>query len=386
MSALRSPAATSASTSLSRTVSPPALARVVRRGPRGTSRPPSRRRRCDTTVAAARAPSASSSEYAVRRASSVPMSARASAASYGRPHSVHASAAFRAVARELEPERARACGERRLVDARASPPGLELDDVVGGSGSSRDVEGAFGGGAGSRGVSAKPAPPPRLRRRPGTSSELTGVIREPPRVVDQVRDVGVAPARAHPGQHRERQRGRERRDGAATEHDARGLRRVRPAALVQLDEGALGDEVQLDQLDAVGIAVLEPSVDLAEREERLGGDRLEPALLGERARPQHRLRSRARGRRRYSHRPRAKSACATAAGSSVRAASSWARVAHSCAADSLRRANGRGTTASRRHARAPGRPGATRGRRSPRSPPAGPPHRGRDTRVCSRGS
>jgi hypothetical protein len=88
----------------------------------------------------------------------------------------------------------------------------------------------------------------KLARRLGESSRLC----------EQGEHLRVAPSGAYEREHREGKCPGECRDGSPSEDEHRGFGRLRPAALIELETSAMGEEVELDQVVAVRPAVREP--------------------------------------------------------------------------------------------------------------------------------
>ena len=92
--------------------------------------------------------------------------------------------------------------------------------------------GGFGLGNGNGGE------PRKLARRLGKSTSLR----------EQRQNVRISAPRAHPCEHAERERPRERRHGSPPDDKRRRRGGIRPTPLVELEESAIGEQVELVQL------------------------------------------------------------------------------------------------------------------------------------------
>ena len=134
---------------------------------------------------------------------------------------------------------------RRLLDAGTFAPRLQAGDVVLGPDTHREGQRLFGRFAGGRGI---PGEPGRFRRRYGNRCDprqLTRGLREGTRLHEEREDVRVTAPGTGTRDDRERERAWERRDPAAAEDELGGLDRVRPTSLVELEAGAVGEQVEL---------------------------------------------------------------------------------------------------------------------------------------------
>ena len=95
--------------------------------------------------------------------------------------------------------------------------------------------GGFGLGDGNGGEARK------FARRLGESTRLR----------EQRENIRVSAPRAHPCEHAERERPRVRRHGSPPDDERRRLGGIRPTPLVELEESAIGEQVELDQLVAL---------------------------------------------------------------------------------------------------------------------------------------
>ena len=149
----------------------------------------------------------------------------------------------------------------RLVDARPFAPGLKAGDVLASPDAHCKGECLVGCFTGSCWVADEPRD---FRRGNGDhcdARKLAGGLGQGARLGDEREDVWVAAPSAGSREDGERERAWEGRDPAAAEDEFGGVDCVRPASLVELETGAVGEQVELMEfiplLACVGEALVE---------------------------------------------------------------------------------------------------------------------------------
>ena len=242
---VRRSSASSRSTSISRSVSRPGLASVVRRGRRVSLRTPRSRRVRVSASTAGHAPSRSNSARAATRSSVAPDWASDIAASYWHPRSCPGP---RAVGR-VEGVRARGAGRRRGDRAAFFQPEPELADRPRLTEPDGQPEGSLDQPGDRRLLPGEP-------RRFGPSGgdrpeplEVAGLERESPGLLERRLGVRVAAAGAQSTEHRQTDDPRRHMRRRLPDNLGGAAGRLRPTTLLELDAGQPRQAVRPDRVD-----------------------------------------------------------------------------------------------------------------------------------------